>query len=965
MKSHKRLTVNRLAVGNLKTRKKQYTLMIIGILLAMIFSSGVLFFLSCIQSSKQEQARRATGDFYGYFYNPKTYIDVVKGQENGYIESFGYGYIQGYAYTDAEKQDKGTAIARLDEEAKKLYYVTVLEGRYPEIEGEIALEKDAAVRLGIEPTVGSEITLFVKAANGEDFSSEANEKTYTLVGVLSDKRSNIERTLDSNNLPPIPAAFVSDSEETAAGGLEIPAVYYNPTEESMKDNIPKTYYYNDGEVADVFHTNAFWEYFMQEVYDNLDMHPDDSMARNNHLIQVNDRYGYTMAFIDNTTLLAVVAVVLMIASCMGIINAFTTNLQERRRQIGLLRAVGTTKRQIINIFGREAFIITLICAPVSVAVSYFAVWLFARIMGDSFIFMPDFLVLIGTTVVSVACVMLSALIPLLRAARISPMQAIRNIDLSRKMKRKKIKQENNFNAPKLLAKRSIKFYKAKQIGVSIILALTILLTCFGFSVISAELESCYWNYNQTGDYIIVRQSYPGVSNYINMFTLDKGLTANDIQDIYDYPLFESAYGYKTAKSYITVDEYSDYMDMLSMTWQSIRYYNNVSGYTNADFEIPDMTFEKLKKLWLSKGEELNYPILKKESQTEKEMFKVEIKGYDERMIRENLDRFEIVDGKIDVDKLNSGEEILLVAPPEIGFSARFNKRGEIEHYTVYDMTSLPDYFYRENRKVFATVKLDYKAGDTINLKTLFSDATDFDYKEYGEHPKFVEMTSTEKQVKIGAIIKPFGFGDWMYSSTEFDIITTAAGADAITLTELPYQELNINIKGEVDEETDKSAMAHLDGIFSGTHFRARSGFETQQENMNNLKILVICLVSIVILFFSICASIVNNSLTAKIRESKREIGTLRAVGASVKEITQSYIRQLLSMFGWGCSAGFAGYIIGHLGIIAYFKDPNYLTFEIWQAMLIIAVLFLICSINLYAKIKKEMKNSIVENIREL
>lgn len=936
--------------------------MIVGILLAMIFSSVTLFFLSCMQTSKQEQARRDIGDYYGYFYNPKDYIDVEKGQKNGYIENFGYAYVQGYAYTDAEKQNKGTAIARLDDEAKKLYYVTVLEGKYPENKGEIALEKDAAVRLGIEPTVGSEITLSVRTANGEDFSSEATEKTYTLVGILSDKRYNFERTSGQSTFPVIPAAFVSDGEEIAAGGLEIPALYYNPTEESLKYNIPRTAYYDNGEVADVYYTSAFWEYFMQEVFDNLDMHQDADYA--NHLTQVNTYYGYTIALFDNTTLFVVLAVVLMIASCMGIINAFTTNLQERCRQIGLLRAVGTTKKQIINIFGREAFIITLICAPVSIAVSYFGVWLFAKIMGGSFIFMPNVLVLLGTTVVSVACVMLSALIPLLRAARISPMQAIRNIDLSQKMKRKKIKQEHNFNAPKLLAMRSIKFYKAKQIGVSIILSLTILLTCFGFSVIGAELESSYWNSNQSGDYIVVRQSHPGVSNYINMFTIDKGLSANDIRDILDYPLFKSAYGYKTAMSYITVDEYSDYMDMLSMTWQGIRYYNNVSGYTNADFEIPDMTFEKLKELWLNKGEELNYPILKEKSQTDKEMFKVEIKGYDEKMIRENLDRFRVVDGEIDIDKLNSGEEILLVAPPEIGFSARFNKNGEIDHYTVYDMTDLPDHYYREKYKVFATVELDYKAGDTIDLKTLFSDATSFDYEEYGEHPQFADMYSTEKQVKIGAIIRPFAFGDWMYSSTEFDVITTSAGADAITQTELPYQELNIDFKGEVDEETDKSATAHLDAIFSGTHFRARSGYETQQENMNNLKMLAVCLISIVILFFSICASIVNNSLTAKIRESKREIGTLRAVGASVREITQSYIRQLLSMFAWGCGIGFGGYIIGHIGIIAYFKDQT-LTFEIWQAMLIVAFLFIICSINLYLKIRKEMKNSIVENIREL
>lgn len=934
--------------------------MIVGILLAMIFSSGVLFFVSCLQSSKEEQIRREIGDFYGYFYNPKEYIDVVKGQKNGYIENYGYAHIIGYAYTNSEKQDKGTPIAWLDEDAKQLYYVTVLDGRYPESKGEIALEKDAAVRLGIEPTVGSEITLSVLTPNGESYLPEAQEKTYTLVGILADKRSNLERSQGGDRIAPVAAAFVSDQEEVAAGGLEIQALYYNPTQEALKDNIKEI-----GPLDNVYYSNAFWEYFMQEVYDNIGAHPDDAEAGRNHMVQVNTMYGTTLAVFENSTLTIVLAVVLMLASCMGIVNAFTTNLQERRRQIGLLRAVGTTKRQIINIFGREAFIITLICAPISVALSYLGVWLFAKLMGGSFIFLPDPLVLAGTTVVSVACVMLSALIPLLHAARVSPMQAIRNMDLSRKMKRKKIKQETEFNAPKLLAKRSIKFYKAKQIGVSIILTLTILLTCFGFSFIGEELKNNYWDTYQSGDYIIYRSGYPGESNFINMFTLDKGISTNDIQDILSYPLFTSVYGSKKAISYITVDEYSDYMDMLSFGWQGIRYIGNQSSFSVEDFEDPDMNLEKVKKLWFASGEQSNYQVLKTQSETAQEMFQMDILGFDEKMIEQNLDRFEIVDGEIDIDKLNSGEEILLVAPPELGFSVEFYDNGEVKSYGMFDMADLPDYFYRNKREIIATATLDYKAGDTINLKTLFSDETNFEYEEYGENPKFVSMESTEKQVKIGAIIKPFSFGDYMYSYTEFDIITTSQGIDAVAGREIPYEALNIDFKGEIDDDADKAASAYLDGIFSGTNFKARSGYATQQSNMNTLKMLIIGLASIVILFFSICASIVNNSLTAKIRESKREIGTLRAVGASVKEITQSYIRQLLSMFGWGCGIGFGGYLLSFAVIKLYFKEDLNLSFEIWQAAAIVALLFLICSINLYAKIKKEMKNSIVENIREL
>ena len=41
-----RLTVNTLALGNLKKRKKQYTSLILGIILAMVFSSSVLLMVS-------------------------------------------------------------------------------------------------------------------------------------------------------------------------------------------------------------------------------------------------------------------------------------------------------------------------------------------------------------------------------------------------------------------------------------------------------------------------------------------------------------------------------------------------------------------------------------------------------------------------------------------------------------------------------------------------------------------------------------------------------------------------------------------------------------------------------------------------------------------------------------------------------------------------------------------------------
>lgn len=78
----------------------------------------------------------------------------------------------------------------------------------------------------------------------------------------------------------------------------------------------------------------------------------------------------------------------------AIVNSFNNNLKDRRKQIGMLRAIGTTKRQIINIFGREAFIISLICVPISLAISYFTVSLLLKlaikdaVMSKSLIVLP-------------------------------------------------------------------------------------------------------------------------------------------------------------------------------------------------------------------------------------------------------------------------------------------------------------------------------------------------------------------------------------------------------------------------------------------------------------------------------------------------------------------------------------------------------------------------------------------------
>ena len=960
----RKLTINTLAMGNLKQRRKQYTILIIGIILAMVFSSGVMFFISCTKSSNEEYKRCTMGNFYGYYFACEDFVDVEQGVKDDLIESYGYAHILGYAYTDAEKMDKGTPVAWLDEDAKDLYYVHFIEGRYPEAKGEIAIEKDAALRLGIKPVVGEKISFSMLTANYTDFLGASAEKTYTIVGIMTDKRKNFEKWEGVDEVPEFPAALVSNEETVDLGGKEILAVFFNATQSSLKETI-KIEEEPDGFS---YYNSPFLVNFIYPIYDKTKAVYGENYNNPNLMYSVRNLSADSNGDVMNSALLSItLAVVFMLASCIGIVNAFSTNLKERKKQIGMLRAVGATRRQIINVFGREAFFISLICAPIGVVISYFGVKFYAKLMGDGFIFMPDFSVLIISALVSVVCVMLAALIPLISASKISPMQAIRNVELSRKMKRKKIKTQKSFVVPKLLANRSLKFYRGRQISITVILVVTIFASSYGFAYLKDEYVNYTWSRFNTSDYVISRSDYPDKDSRVNMPNIDKKINANNIRDFLDYPMFKSTYGYKEAITNLVCDKPSDYVNLASLQSDTDSRFEERNDEMQTKENLQNaQTVDEMLKIWY-KGESEFYHKLKQNTGTSNELIGMEIQGYDPIMIESNIERFEIIDGKINLDKLESGEEIILVAYNEIGFRVIWDtKHNRVYSYGVNDAKDPMDWSGVKNTEQIRCVSVEnnYKAGDTINLRTVYSDALNFDW-ENDNHINADKLTVYDKDVKIGAIVKPFHFSETMSNHRKFGIVTTSAGMDIVTGKHHDYENLNLVYDGELNDEADLEATDHLNGILSGGYFRVRSGYSYNKDSQQTSKILMISLLSIVILMFSICASIVNNALTAKIRESKKEIGTLRAVGASVKELTSAYIRQLVSMFIWGMGIGLGGYTIAHIGATLYLKDSYSLPYFIWPSLIICLLLCLICSVNLYAKIKQEMKHSIVENIREL
>ena len=939
----KKLTVSSLAFGNLRARRKQYVLMIIGIIFAMVFSSGTMFLVSSIVSGVRDLEMRYTGkeDYIYFGIDDETIND---GKSLGLIGEYTEGENLGYIF--GEKEESGCYVAKLTPEAVDMTYTILSEGRYPEKKGEIAIEANAFMKLRSETKVGDKIKLNFLVQSGDDLMGETKEKTYTLTGIINDRSNNIEEQSGKDNF--IPAAFVSSEEEIDAGGKSQRIVFAMTAGE------------NSSKVWSEFYDSHNLSWGGNAIY--VDCHTS-AIAKD------------TSALMNRGYLIVLLAIVLMLVSCIGIINAFNSNLLERKKQIGLLRAVGTTRRQIINIFGREAFFITLICTPISVLISYFATRLVVSVAGGGMLFIPNFFILAIGTVFSVISVMLAALVPLSRISKISPMQAIRNIEMTRRLGKKKIKQKAQFNVPLLTAKRNLTFSRGRLAAISVILIVTILLSSFGISFVADEFKEEY--IYKEPDYVVNVSS--GYDNYyFNAFrkNADVPITANEINELLRIPYVKESSCRESRGVNLHYTEDNKYAKLYSYSFNGYMLTDEFQNTVLSNSNYADV-IEALKN-----EDRKEYGISDSEAVKEKFGFNDEILGglhnitsLDSKEILSLKDK--VTEGRIDIDKINSGEEIVLTLPKNIQLIAELyssSKTNNFVSFNIYYGTGEPKIYKQKNYKyiVVDSAEAPYHAGDELDLS--FIDCYYKGTEGLDAGNEFEDSECMNKKVKIGAIISsetesPFISFSSYNNIGSFGIVTTHSGLRSMGVKNR-ISQIELYLKDKCTEEINDTIMSTINSLFSDKSYTyISSRYELEQYNENINRAMMIGLVSIVLLFMTVCANLVNNSITAAIRENKREIGTLRALGASLSDLTKSYIYQLLYMLGIGSGVGIGIFAVVAIGLKIYEKvmDSPFIVFTLnyYVPVLVCVALFAVCTANLYIQLRKITKTSIVDNIREL
>ena len=115
----------------------------------------------------------------------------------------------------------------------------------------------------------------------------------------------------------------------------------------------------------------------------------------------------------------------VIVSLVGIINTLVLTVFERTRELGMLRAVGMTRRQVRMMIRYESIVTALMGAALGMGVGIFLALLITHALSSQgIVFAVPYMQLVYFVVAAIVVGLLAAILPARRAARLNVLEAL-------------------------------------------------------------------------------------------------------------------------------------------------------------------------------------------------------------------------------------------------------------------------------------------------------------------------------------------------------------------------------------------------------------------------------------------------------------------------------------------------------------------------------------------------------------
>ncbi len=248
-------------------------------------------------------------------------------------------------------------------------------------------------------------------------------------------RGQIEKTIEDYGVIAVLQAFWADYNGYSAND-ETCAKYYDValdfSSSSYKENLKKLGFVDFDNPSEV---NLYMASFDAKDIVEKEIKAYNKMVGEEKALAYTDYVGLLMSsittIIDVITyvLIAFVAISLIVSSIMiGVITLIS--VQERTKEIGILRAIGASKRNVSNMFNAETVIIGFTAGLLGVLITYLLCWPINVILQTltgignlgAVLPIPVALILIG---ISVLLTLISGIIPSRSAAKKDPVVALR------------------------------------------------------------------------------------------------------------------------------------------------------------------------------------------------------------------------------------------------------------------------------------------------------------------------------------------------------------------------------------------------------------------------------------------------------------------------------------------------------------------------------------------------------------
>lgn len=590
-------------------------------------------------------------------------------------------------------------------------------------------------------------------------------------------------------------------------------------------------------------------------------------------------YGVNWAYNGNgqerqigaDTIFGYVLILLMIVMCGYLIisNVFFLGITKDIQYFGLLKTIGTTGKQLRSIIRMQALWLCLVAVPVGVlAGGFVSVQLIPVVLSVTNVNVVKVSVNVGvlflTSVFSVLTVLISIAKPSKLASKVSPIEAVRISDGSQSVKRRGKRSGGIHLWSMALGNVVRNKKKALMVILSLALSLTILNASFSVA---------------------------------NSFDLDKfisGLIGNDFA-IADTGYFNAYVGYENQDTisgdFLNELEQQDGIEMLA----NIYFHETIAEIDDAICALPEKIDERLE---IDGG----YFAAVKEEVASGYVCQ-HIYGLDDGA----WERLKIFDGEINIERLKSGDYIVVSA---------YDEAGKVFTYEVGDSVELVnDVGKKRTYEVMAVVHMPYD----ITIRHT--------------HPITPEI-----------------------------FMASEVFADDV-LEKEPMLTI-LDVVDEKEEAVENYLSDYCSRINHDMQYESKATIEAEYENTKQSYQIVGTALSILLAVIGMMNF--ANTIITSIVNRKREVAMLQSIGMT-KQQTQIMLMEegLIYILGAAVLGMTIGSVLGYMGAGAIVGDSfATLRFSVVPSLICLPPLAVIAVLIPYVSQKQVQKKSLVERLRE-